>query len=326
MTIELSAAARQLLDVQRGVIACWQAPAVGLELTSIKSQARSGRWQRLQLGVVATFTGEPGREAQLWAAVLRAGPGAVLSHQTAAELDGLACAPSPAVHVSVPVGRHLSMIPGVRVHRSVRVAQARHPSRLPPRTRIEDTVLDLTQSAASYGIAFSLLCEACGSRLTTPQRLTAALAARPKVRWRTAMSLALADIGAGLHSALEVRYVRDVEQPHRLPRARRQARMRQDQGSVVYLDNYLDKYRVCIELDGRAAHPAARRWRDIGRDNASAAAGISTLRYSWADVTERPCETARQIAEVLRQRGWPGRPRPCSPTCPVLSRPSRAPS
>ena len=41
-------------------------------------------------GVYADFTGAPTREAQLWAALLRAGPGAVLSHWTAAERHGLA--------------------------------------------------------------------------------------------------------------------------------------------------------------------------------------------------------------------------------------------
>jgi very-short-patch-repair endonuclease len=72
---------------------------------------------------------------------------------------------------------------------------------------------------------------------------------------------------------------------------------------------------VAVELDGQASHPDERRWLDTRRDNAAIADGIVTLRYGWADVTERPCETARQIATVLSSRGWRGTLRRCGPDC-----------
>jgi hypothetical protein len=131
------------------------------------------------------------------------------------------------------------------------------------------------------------------------------------------MCLALADIADGAHSLLEIGYVRDVERPHGLPAARRQAKRRGNHGRVIYLDNFLEQFGLCVELDGQAAHPASRRWRDIERDNAAAASGIITLRYGWADITQRPCLTAAQIAATLRQRGWTGQPSPCNPCCPV---------
>lgn len=84
---------RELLESQRGVITRRQALAAGMTGKAIVVRLRSERWQRLQTGVYATFTGEPSREALLWAAILRAGPRAVLSHQTAAELYGLLDAP-----------------------------------------------------------------------------------------------------------------------------------------------------------------------------------------------------------------------------------------
>ncbi|HVB41862.1 MAG TPA: hypothetical protein VNF47_04050 [Streptosporangiaceae bacterium] len=40
-----------------------------------------------------------------------------------------------------------------------------------------------------------------------------------------------------------------------------------------------------------------------------------TLRYNWADVTERPCGVAAEIAVVLQQHGWTARPRRCGPGC-----------
>ncbi len=76
-------------------------------------------------------------------------------------------------------------------------------------------------------------------------------------------------------------------------------------------------YGVVIELDGRAAHPEEWRWRDIRRDNASAAGGQQTLRYGWADMTGRPCGVAAEVGAVLTGHGWDGRLRRCGPACRV---------
>jgi very-short-patch-repair endonuclease len=316
MTENLPKSCRQLIKLQRGVIARWQAPTVDLKITTINSLLRTGRWQPLQRGVYGAFSGKPGREAELWAAVLRVGPQAVLSHQSAAELEGLTSARSAVIHVTVPGSARVDPIPGVRIHRSERLAAARHPTRNPPRTRIEETVLDLTQTAKDIDGAFGWLCQGCGSRLTTSDLLLAALRERPKVRWRGILLSALDDISDGAHSVLEIRYVRDVERPHGLPRARRQARLTRSTGRI-YLDNLVDRYRTCIELDGKAAHPVAERWRDIARDNASHADGLITLRYGWSDVAQHPCQTAAQIAAVLGQRGWTGQATSCGQSCVV---------
>lgn len=70
-------------------------------------------------------------------------------------------------------------------------------------------------------------------------------------------------------------------------------------------------------------HPDERRGQDQARDNATAVSG-ATLRYGWGDVTRRPCETARQEAAALRERGWTGTLKPCSPGCAALiAAPSR---
>ena len=74
---------------------------------------------------------------------------------------------------------------------------------------------------------------------------------------------------------------------------------------------------MAVEPDGVAAHPGDLRWRDIRRDNAAVADGVITLRYGWADVTERRCQVAAQVADVLRRRGWTGSVRRYSPGCTV---------
>lgn len=103
MTKQLSPACLPLLKLQSGVIASWQASSAGLGPRRMEALVHGGRWQRLQHGVYASFTGEPPRRAVLWAAVLRAGPQSILSHETAAELDGLLDKPSKLLHVAARV-------------------------------------------------------------------------------------------------------------------------------------------------------------------------------------------------------------------------------
>jgi hypothetical protein len=225
--------------------------------------------------------------------------------------------------VSVPAARHVSAARGLVIHRASRVVAATHPARRPPRTRIEETVLDLTQASPTFDEAFGWLSLACAERLTTPARIEQAMAARGKVRWRADLSGALTLVADGAHSPLEYRYIRDVERPHGLPRAQRQARTQRD-GHNEYRDNFYPDYGLAVETDGAAAHPDSARWRDIARDNAAAAAGIVTLRYSWADVTTRPCEVAAEVGAVLRIRGWTGWPVSCRPACPVQPAPRTA--
>jgi hypothetical protein len=111
-----------------------QAVAAGVTVGRIDANVKAGRWQRVYHGVYATFTGPLPRRARLWAAALKAGDGAVLSHETAAELVGLIDpAPRASVHVTVPADRSDVRIPGVIVHRSRRIRAIRHPSRLPRR-------------------------------------------------------------------------------------------------------------------------------------------------------------------------------------------------
>jgi hypothetical protein len=332
VAVELPAECRELLELQHGVIARTQALRSGLAAGSLDNRLRYGRWRPLYRGVYLTFTGEAPRLTQLWGAVLRCGPGAALSHHTAAELDNLADIPAPAIHVMIDSGRRVAspnaqraeQAPAIVLHHSARLTARRHPSRTPPRTRIEETTLDLADTCAEFGDALAWVTRACGRRLTTASLLGNAMAARAKVRWRAELAEALCLVASGVHSGLEWRYVRHVERPHGLPAAVRQARSRAAL-RTRYLDNLYAEFQVAVELDGQAAHPAEARWRDVHRDNASAALGIITLRYGWADVTRNPCRVAGEIAQVLRLRGWTGYPRPCTPACPLPPRPRPRP-
>jgi hypothetical protein len=306
---------------QSGVVSWVQARDAGFTASDIDWRLRSGRWRRLHRGAYATFTGDPSREAELWAALLRAGAGAVLSHETAAEVHGLVDKPSPMIHISVPAQRQPGRrrkIRGVIVHRSRCLVPEWQPPWQLPRTSVEDTILDLVAAARTFDDAYGWISRGVGRRLTSARSLSQALDARSRIRWRAWITVALQDAADGVHSPLERNYVYGVERAHGLPTARRQAKRRHGSGTR-YLDNLYEEFGLCVEVDGVAAHPPEGRWRDTRRDNANLAQGTETLRYGWPDVTENRCRTGTEVAAVLRRRGWKGTPRPCGPACQALS-------
>ena len=144
MTNDVPRSLLDLDDLQRGIVCRRQVLAAGLTAQAIQCRVESGKWQRLHKGVYAMFTGAPDRESVLWAAVLRAGPGSALSYQTAAELDGLIDKPTSRIHVTIPALRRATAIRDVVVHTRLNAEHATHPTRLPPRTRLVETVLDLS--------------------------------------------------------------------------------------------------------------------------------------------------------------------------------------
>lgn len=138
------------VERQEGLLTRQQALRTGWTDDAIRAQMDAGRWQRLHRAVYATYTGPIAWRAQVIAALLAAGPGAVASHETAAVLQGLRePAPDEPVHVTVPAHRRVQPARGVTIHYAHRLAWSRHPAAWPPRTRVEETVLDLVDVATS---------------------------------------------------------------------------------------------------------------------------------------------------------------------------------
>lgn len=161
-----------------------------------------------------------------------------------------------------------------------------------------------------------MVLRACQQRRTTAARLAAAAQARTRLRWRSLLFELVQDVGDGVTSPLERRYVGDVERAHGLPRGLCN-RLEVCRGRRRYRDVRYRRWRLVVELDGRAAHPEDERELDDLRDNELTARGERTLRYGWRSVTMWSCLTAGQVAGVLHQAGWSARPVRCGPRCTV---------
>jgi hypothetical protein len=239
----------------------------------------------------------------------------MLSHETAAEVHGIIDKPAgPNIHVTVALRRRPAQhrpTRGIIIHRSDQSqVQFAGPFNL-PRTRVEDTVLDLVAAAPTFDRAYTWIARAVSRKVVTVGALRAALACRRRIRWREWLSEALEDAGEGVHSSLEWRYIRDVERAHRLPKSHHQYR-RQLDGKVQYRDNWYAGFRVVVEIDGPTYHQNERVQLDKDRDNVNLALDdVKTHRFGPVAVTERACETAKLVATTLQRNGWRGSPRPC---------------
>jgi hypothetical protein len=308
-----------LLTSQSRMVTRGQAARYGVNREAVRRRVESGAWQRLHRGTYATFSGVPPREARLWAAVLRAGPGAVLSYESAAEVHHLIDKPAAKIHITVPASRNPAQrrpIRGVVIHRSRNVASEPLPPWLLPRTPIAETVLDLVGVAKTADDAFAWLTLAIGRGLTSPGMLRDALTARKRMRWRSWIADALADVADGVMSPIERRYVRDVERAHGLPSARRQ--MRRDLASGTrFLDNLYEDYRLCVEIDGRLSHPPEQKWRDADRDSDNLFHDdVTTVRLGLRHVASGRCAQAAKLATLFIRRGRDGKTlRSCGPDC-----------
>jgi hypothetical protein len=270
-----------LMAEQHGVCTVSQARSRGVTDSSIGAQLAAHRWQRTSDGVIVAHNGPLDDEAQQWSALLACGEGALLSHGTAAYLQGLVSEPPGRIHVTVPGGRKVIARPGLVVHRT------RHPmhiavGRQPPQLAVEDTLLDRADRTRSAEQVVTLVVVALSKRTTTPERIAGVLAGRHRSRWRSLIG-DLVDDGDGVESVLEWRYRRDVERRHGLPTASRQHVVgragQRDRRDAVY-----GEYCTVIELDGRLGHTGIGRFKDMRRDNAAATRGEVVLRYGWADV------------------------------------------
>jgi hypothetical protein len=304
---------------QSNVLTRQQLVEHGTSLTQIQAQVEARRWRQLHAGVYYLSNGPLTRAAELWAAVLWAGEGAVVGFDSAAEV--VALVPSrpvgSPVTVVVPWERRARTRPGIIVRRRRHLARmVRHGT--PPSTSIEHTVLDLASEARSVRDAVGWITSAYRARLTTPDALATALRSRVRLRRRRLLETLLITVPDDTESPLEVEYHLRVERAHGLPRAQRQVRANLG-GRRIRRDLDYDEYDTVVELDGRLGHDdPAHRFRDMDRDNETAVEGKRTLRYGAADIFGDPCRAARQVGGVLSQAGWRGKVRPCGSNCRAL--------
>lgn len=308
-----------LLTRQTGVVGRDQLLEAGARPWDIDRWLRRRELVRALPGVFVAHTGPLSWVQRAWIGLVSLSP-AVLAGDAALRAavgpDWRRAHDADPIAVAMARDRHVAAPPGYRIVRPIHLARSGLWHLSPPRLRPEDAALDLAAAAGSDDEAFNILAEAVRLRVTTAARLRTAMALRRRIRRRAVLKEVLADLATGTESVLERAYHR-LAAAHGLPSGERQHVMLVG-GRRRRRDVALGAEQVVIELDGRLGHASAEAHaRDLQRDLDAAAAGELTIRLGWVQVTHRPCETAGQVAVILRSRGWTGMLRACGPSCRV---------
>jgi hypothetical protein len=304
--MQADAALARLASSQHGVVSAAQAGAVGLTLDNLRTRVGARLLVPVHRGVYrhAATPGSP--KADLMAAVLACGGGAVASHRSAGRLWRLRDVPRWRPEVTV-CRTSCPMAPGIVVHRTDTLA----PEDVAavdgiPVTSVARSLLDLGALLPPPVLATTAE-DACIRHLVTPLDLVATLErlGRPGRRGASALRTVVRGLvpPKDLESRLEhdlLRLIRASGAPP--PVAQLDALV--GGGRRVTFDFAWPDRRIAIEADGRRWHATSRDFeRDLARHNAVQAAGWRLYRYGWADVHQRPDRTRADIAGALGLAG-----------------------
>ena len=287
---------------QHGLVTRDQAADLGVGRRSWYGRLRAGTL--LPVGpCVAALPGAPASpEQRILAAVLAAGPGAIASHRSSADLwgvEGLADAP---VDLTFTDRNRSLSLPGVCFHSPTDVGDLRPVVRAGiPATNPLRMLVDLGQvaPAAVLPALQHVLFTGLASRSAVH-----ALLERHGRRGRHgvgALRQAMTTWAIGDRppdSLLELRMA-SILREHRLPPAEFQCHV------LGYeVDFAIRQHRLILECDGWDAHGRDRRQfeRDREKDAVLAAAGWLVLRFTWLRITRQPRWVASTIRAVITAR------------------------
>lgn len=299
---------------QYGVVTVGQLHTHGLDQSAIAHRTRSGRLHPLHRGVYAVGHRHLPREGRFLAAVLAMGPGAQLSHRSAATLWEL-LAESPGA-VDVMVTRKARPRAGIRVHTTGGLRRAERTRRAGiPVTSPERTLLDLAAAKSVSAAALRrAVREAFVRRIVDEGVLRAQLERAGGRRGAARLAEILRPGAIATRSELEDRTL-DVLRAHGFPQPAVNATV--GIGSRTYEVDFLfvDR-RLVVEADGARFHdtPVSRR-DDVARQATLEAAGYRVVRVTWDQVTRETAQTVRRLRAAYGAPGGGSQAQP--PTSPT---------
>ena len=288
---------------QHGVLSVEQARAAGLPLSAIRESTCDGEWRYVFGHAVLAHGSAPLTRFGLYsAALLYAGPDAVLSHHSALDLHGLPPHDSDdRVWVTVPHPQRPVRTPGLVITRSRKLegftTRANSlPATTPARALIEAGTV-LSQRSFVY-----LVHEVVRRRLASPEEIAAALEAVSRRHYIARVRAVLVEFDPDYESGLEATAGQHFDRAHLL--LARQLEVRNELGKLVARLDFADEeVKLGIEIDGAVVHGSYDAvQRDRWRDTALERLGWKILRFTTYDVLHRPAWMVRQVKLELARR------------------------
>lgn len=278
---------------QWGRVSWAQITALGVDDAVIPRWRRQGYLHRRLPGVYAVGHRAPSLEADLAAALLYAGPGAMLSHGTAAWWLGLIDAPPSTIHVSTP--RRCRSLPGIRLHQRRRCERSWDKGM--PVTSVAQTLLDYASDASLNLVRKALANAEYHGLLDLDELQTAAGRGRPgSAKLRTALARHQPRL-AHTRSPVEVTFL-ELCESRGLPLPEVNVRVA---GWTV--DFLWRQEGVVVEVDPYGNHHTpAQVDRDRRKDLALRATGLVVNRYSRTQVEQTGDAIASDVWAALAKR------------------------
>ena len=280
-----------MAGAQRALVHLSQLRGLGITRGSYEHRVEAGALHRVFPTVLSLVHPLLETWAAETAALLYAGDNAVLSHETAAALWGLAATPS--FVVITLINRHIKSQPEVRIHRvkTVDIRDLRHHQGFPV-TSPARTLID----CATRANIDALLNEARALKLVKDGEIEAAMERCPR---RTG-------VGA-MRALLEV----ERESGYTQSKAERELKRIIRASGIewptfntylegVRADAYWPQFGLVIEVDGYQSHGHwAAFQRDRARDRKLIAAGYTVLRFTWHQLTLKRLQVVAEVARTL---------------------------
>jgi hypothetical protein len=263
------------------VVSRSQLLALGLSRGAVEHWLSVGRLQLLFRGVYSVGHTALRAEGRRLAAVLACGPGAVLSHRSAASHWGLLRTDQTRIDVTAPRGRHGAS--GIRLHRSrsLDAQDTTHHEGIPI-TSVSRTLLDLA-SAARPSELERALAQAERLQLYDHRAITDVIARANGHRGTQVLAQATTRTPKWTRNEWEAEFLQQLRDAG-LPEPETNEPFDAPDHGHCEPDYHWPEHRVIVETDGFETHGTRAAFRaDRAKDAALTAAGYRVLRFTRDD-------------------------------------------
>ncbi len=277
------------------------ARAAGLPLSELLSR----RYHKLLYDCYVSASVKITQELRAEAAVKASGPGAYVSHSTAALLWGAIVPDTPYLHVSVPRQEHRCRRQGVKAHVSEgKPPPVRHKG--VPVSSPAQTFLDLAEAGLTLVQLVVLGDSLVKAERLEPSDLIAAAEAYGGKGGKLARRAARF-VRAGVDSAMESR-LRMLLVLAGLPEPSVNFIVRHADGRIwMRFDLYYEAYALLVEYDGRQHAEDSKQWlHDIARREQLDKMRLRLLIITKDDFYDAPERVLTRVRDVLIERGATG--------------------
>lgn len=282
---------------------------LGTPRSTIYGRCRpGGPWRRLLPGIIQLDPFESDDEQRIAAALLRGGPGSMITGLWAADRHGLERIPEPThVHILVPAARQVNSAEFVLVERTTRlpIPQVREGTPLAP---VHRAVLDAARRMHDFDAIRALLAEAIQRRRCTPRSLARELE-RGCQRGTALPRRAIIELLGGAQSVAEGDAFWLWKRAG-LPDCERNVAIFDDNnGYIATPDAWVDEVAFAWEIDSREFHFDIEGYAStLARNARYAAAGIVVVQTLPSRIRNEPEAVIAELRNAFEAASR--RPRP----------------